>query len=100
MRRHTRFLILSVILLAIVSLLVSQPIHPPTVSAQADPFECNAAGSLASGLQLSFTLPACAGGSGECTGCAITCPANITVSNSPGQCDAVVSYATPTTAGD
>src|SRR5829696_4777704 len=32
--------------------------------------------------------------------CAITCPANITVSNDPNQCGAVVNYPAPTTTGD
>jgi hypothetical protein len=31
--------------------------------------------------------------------CAITCPANITMSNNPNQCGAVVTYPTPTTMG-
>ena len=32
-------------------------------------------------------------------GCAITCPANITTSNNPNQCGAVVTYPAPTTSG-
>ncbi len=32
--------------------------------------------------------------------CTLTCPANITVSNDPGQCGAVVNYPAPTTTGD
>jgi len=36
-----------------------------------------------------------------CSGaCTFTCPANITVSNDPGVCGAVVTYATPTETGD
>jgi len=31
--------------------------------------------------------------------CTLTCPANITVSNTPGQCGAVVNYPAPTTSG-
>src|SRR5688500_11257879 len=31
--------------------------------------------------------------------CTITCPANITVSNDPNQCGAVVNYPAPTTSG-
>jgi CSLREA domain-containing protein len=31
--------------------------------------------------------------------CTLTCPANITTSNDPGQCGAVVTYSTPTTSG-
>ncbi len=37
---------------------------------------------------------------GSCSGtCIITCPANITVSNNPNQCGAVVNYPAPTTTG-
>jgi hypothetical protein len=63
-------------------------------------FECNTAGSLTSGLQLTFTLPPCASGNGECgVACSITCPANITQSNDPNQCGAVISYPSPSTNG-
>jgi hypothetical protein len=33
---------------------------------------------------------------GGCPSCAITCPANVTVSNDPNQCGAVVNYTAPT----
>ncbi len=32
-------------------------------------------------------------------GCTLTCPANVTMANAPGQCNATVSYPAPTTAG-
>jgi hypothetical protein len=35
----------------------------------------------------------------NCGGCTITCPSNITVSNDPNQCGAVVNYPAPTTTG-
>lgn len=34
-----------------------------------------------------------------CVSCTITCPANITVNNDPGQCGAVVTYPAPTISG-
>jgi hypothetical protein len=37
--------------------------------------------------------------SGVPSGCTITCPANITTSNNPNQCGAVVNYPAPTTGG-
>ncbi len=41
-----------------------------------------------------------AAGSGPCGGsCTITCPANVTQSNDPNQCGAVVNYPPPTTTG-
>src|SRR6185295_18382915 len=38
-------------------------------------------------------------GNGPCGACQITCPANITQSNDPNQCGAVVNYPAPTTTG-
>ncbi len=38
-------------------------------------------------------------GTGPCAACQITCPANITQSNDPNQCGAVVTYPAPTTTG-
>jgi len=38
-------------------------------------------------------------GGGECQACVITPPANITVSNDPGQCGAVVEFAAPISSG-
>jgi 6-phosphogluconolactonase (cycloisomerase 2 family) len=35
----------------------------------------------------------------SCSACQLTCPANITVSNDPSQCGAVVTYPAPTTSG-
>ena len=35
----------------------------------------------------------------QSVGCGITCPANITVSNTSGQCGAIVNYPAPTTSG-
>ena len=46
--------------------------------------------STTAGPTCSFTITVVAG-------CAITCPANITVSNTSGQCSAVVNYPAPTT---
>jgi hypothetical protein len=40
----------------------------------------------------------CAGGGGN--PCIVTCPANVTVSNDPNQCGAVVTYPAPTSTGD
>jgi subtilisin-like proprotein convertase family protein len=51
-------------------------------------------GSLAS-WTLEVTTSTCA-----VVACTITCPANITVSNDPNQCGAVVNYPPPTTTGD
>jgi len=53
-------------------------------------------GNMAGGWSLSITtsVPMCCVG---CTG--ITCPANVTQSNDPGQCAAVVNYPPPTTSG-
>jgi subtilisin-like proprotein convertase family protein len=36
----------------------------------------------------------------SCVACMLTCPANITTSNDPDQCGAVVNYPAPTTTGD
>jgi len=44
-------------------------------------------------------LVANSAGSGPCAACMITCPANITQSNDPNQCGAVVNYPAPTTTG-
>ena len=54
-------------------------------------FECHTAG-ITSGTRLTFTTTAAP--------CAISCPSNITVPNSPGQQGAIVSYAAPATSGD
>jgi hypothetical protein len=42
----------------------------------------------------------CDAGAFELQPCVITCPANITQSNDPNQCGAVVTYSAPTTTGD
>jgi subtilisin-like proprotein convertase family protein len=36
----------------------------------------------------------------SCAGCVLTCPNNVTQSNAPGQCGAVVNYPAPTTTGN
>jgi uncharacterized membrane protein len=38
-------------------------------------------------------------GGGVCQACSITCPANITQPNDPGQCGAIVNYPAPSSAG-
>ena len=50
----------------------------------------------ANSTQAIFIRSQCAGGTPSCI---ITCPANITVSNNPNQCGAIVNYAAPTTTG-
>src|SRR5215510_572678 len=42
----------------------------------------------------------CDAGAYELQPCTVTCPANITKSNDPNQCGAVVTYPAPTTSGD
>ena len=42
----------------------------------------------------------CDAGAFELQPCSVTCPANITQSNDPNQCGAVVTYPAPTTTGD
>jgi HYR domain-containing protein/carboxypeptidase family protein len=42
----------------------------------------------------------CSTDCGNVTPCVVTCPANITVSNDPNQCGAVVTYPAPTSTGD
>jgi hypothetical protein len=62
-------------------------------------FECNT-GGIASGLGVSFTLPPCAGGGGECVTCTvpdtqlptITCPVNISRNTRGNKC-VIVTYA-------
>ena len=56
------------------------------------------AGNIAGGWTLNITTaePLC---STSCGQCELTCPANVTVSNDPNQCGAVVNYPPPTTVG-
>ncbi len=56
---------------------------------------CNVAGSVPFGTMLSFSLPGCPDGGGECITCQIDCPDDILQSNDPGQCGAIVDYPTP-----
>ena len=44
-------------------------------------------------------LPCSNDGGGQCVACSISCPANLTVSNDPNQCGAIVNYSAPTTTG-
>jgi hypothetical protein len=58
------------------------------------------AGTGCSGYTLSVSGLICdVDGGGACAACMITCPANITKSNDPNQCGAVVTYPAPTTTG-
>ena len=42
----------------------------------------------------------CVDGGGECGDCILTCPANVTQSNDPDQCGALVNYPPPETTGE
>jgi hypothetical protein len=58
------------------------------------------AGGGCSGYSVSVSGLVCdTAGPGPCGACMITCPANITKSNDPNQCGAVVTYPAPTTTG-
>ncbi|HJQ26094.1 MAG TPA: HYR domain-containing protein [Blastocatellia bacterium] len=58
------------------------------------------AGGGCSGYSVSVDGLICdTAGNGPCAACMITCPANITQSNDPNQCGAVVNYPAPTTTG-
>ena len=62
---------------------------------------CNVSGSVPLGTMLSFTLPGCPAGNGECvTTCQIECPEDVVVGNDPGECGAVVEYPIPLTSED
>jgi hypothetical protein len=63
-------------------------------------YACNSTGSVTIGRLLTYSLPACADGGGPCSPCQLTCPQNVSVSNDPGRCGAVVNYPVPTTTGD
>lgn len=72
-----------------------QDASPPTTGLQ---HSCNTSGSVTSGLAILFLNPVpCGTGGGG--GCAITCPAPITV-DATSTDGAVVTYATPVPAGD
>jgi hypothetical protein len=68
-----------------------------TSSAQ---FACNTAGSVSSGLMVTGTLLTnCPDGGGSCSCSSLICPSNVTQSNDPGQCGAIVNYPAPTPGG-
>ena len=56
---------------------------------------CNVAGSVSFGTMLSFSLPGCPDGGGECITCELVCPDDIVQSNDPGQSGAIVDYPAP-----
>ncbi|NOT30891.1 MAG: hypothetical protein HOP15_10635 [Planctomycetes bacterium] len=58
---------------------------------------CDTAGSVSFGTMLSFALPGCPDGGGECITCEIVCPGDILQDSDPDQCGAIVDYPTPTT---
>lgn len=58
---------------------------------------CNVAGSVSPGTKLSFALPGCPDGGGQCTTCEVLCPQDIVQAGEPGQCGAVVTFSPPTT---